>query len=200
MSEENEIFDEKSSERPLGLASDDENVKLDKTASSLIKSNPRNNTTQKDDAQHMKKMRNKLLLLAGTTSYINHRHHKIYNKAVTAVENRESEMKSLSIKPGASNSSYGRSISEVFAEDELKREKKHLEKLQKKWPNLQRPQSFKDGVNKATRTMFSGINQALRSQTMKGVAQSNSGSDARTLAAASMAGYVPGSEEPDFGI
>ena len=200
MSEDNTIFDENQTERPLGLSSEDKDIKLSRDAKSLIKDNPRDNKVKKDDTQHMKKMRNKLLLLAGTTSYINYRHQKTYNKAVKAVECGEAEMKSLTTKPGAMNS-YGRSIAEVFAEDELKRKKKNLEKLQKKWPNLQRPNSLKDGASKATKTIFSGVNQALRSQTMKGVAQANSGSDTRAIAAANMAGYVPGtSTESEFGL
>ena len=200
MPEDNTIFDENSAERPLGLSSEDGDVKLSKEAESLIKDNPRDNEVKKDDTQHMKKMRNKLLMLAGATSYINHKHRKTYDKAVKAVERGETEMRSLATKPGATNS-YGRSIAEVFADDELKRKKKHLEKLQKKWPNLQRPQSSKDSVTKATKTMFSGVNQALRSQTMKGVAQSNGGSDTRAIAAANMAGYVPGtSTESEFGL
>lgn len=200
MPEDNTVYDENQAERPLGLSSEDGDISLSKEAESLIKDNPRENNVKRDDTQHMKKMRNKLLMLAGTTSYINHKHQKTYNKAVKTVERGETEMRNLATKPGAANS-YGRSIAEVFADDELKRKKKHLEKLQKKWPNLQRPQSFKDGVTKATKTMFSGVNQALRSQTMKGVAQSNGGSDTRAIAAANMAGYVPGtSTESEFGL
>lgn len=194
MPEKNTILDEQAAERPLGLSSEQEERKLSDEANGLIRDNPRENNVKRDDTQHMRKMRNKLLMLAGTTSYINHRHQKIYAKAVKAVGDRETEMRSLSNKPGAMNS-YGRSIAEIFAEDSLKQEKKRLEKLQRKWPNLQRPQSLKDNVSKATRTMFSGVNQALRSQTMKGVAQSQGGSDTRAMAAAAMAGYVPGSME-----
>lgn len=193
---ENIMLDDNTTERPLGLSSAGGDLSLNKDASSLTKDNPRNNEEGRDDTQHMKKMRNKLLMLAGATSYVNHRHRKIYEKAVKTVEDRETQVRSLSNKPGATGA-YGRSISEIFAEDNLKREKKQLEKLQKKWPNLQRPQSLKDNIGKATKTMFSGVNQALRSQTMKGVAQSQGGSDTRAMAAASMAGYVPGATETD---
>lgn len=193
---ENTMQDGNAAERPLGLSSAGGNLSLNKDADSLIKDNPRNNDVDRDDTQHMRKMRNKLIMLAGATSYVNHRHRKIYEKAAKAVENGETRMRDLSNKPGATGS-YGRSIAEIFAEDNLKREKKQLEKLQKKWPNLQRPQSLKDNIGKATKTMFSGVNQALRSQTMKGVAQSQGGSDTRAMAAATMAGYVPGSTEPD---
>lgn len=193
MSDKNSMtFDDQSAERPQNLSSDETNKKTNSAVKSLISNNPRGELNT-DDAQHMKKMRNCLIAVAGVNSMVNHHHRKQYDKAAKAVTGAEENMRTQQNHPGASGV-HGRSIEEIFAEDKLKDAKKKLEKLQKKYPNLQRPQSFKDNMNKATRTVFSGISQALRAQTMKGVAQANAGSDTRAMAAAEIAGYVPGAD------
>lgn len=188
----NTTFDDQSAERPLNLSSDSVSQKPNSAVKSLIGNNPRGELNT-DDAQHMKKLRNGLIVVAGVNSMVNRHHRKQYTKATKAVASAEENMRAQQNHPGASGV-HGRSIEEIFAEDKLKDAKKKLEKLQRKYPNLQRPQSFKENMNRATRTVFSGISQALRAQTMKGVAQANAGSDTRAMAAAEIAGYVPGAD------
>lgn len=188
----NTTFDDQSAERPLNLSSDGVSQKPNSAVKSLIGNNPRGELNT-DDAQHMKKLRNGLIVVAGVNSMVNRHHRKQYAKATKAVTSAEENMRAQQNHPGASGV-HGRSIEEIFAEDKLKDAKKKLEKLQRKYPNLQRPQSFKENMNRATRTVFSGISQALRAQTMKGVAQANAGSDTRAMAAAEIAGYVPGAD------
>lgn len=188
----NTMFDENSQERPLGLSSGTISKKKNTAIDSLTKSNSRN-TDVKDDAQHMKKLRNGLLVLAGANSIVNHHNRKVYNKFTKNIENLEDKIKSEKNAPGASGT-HGRSIAEIYAEDRLKEQKKKFEKFQKKHPNLQRPQSMGDKVKGSVRTLFSGIKEATRAQSMKGVAQVQGGSDARAMAAAAAAGYVPGAE------
>ena len=193
MSDKNDmVFDDQSAERPLNLSSGGVDRKSNSAVKSLTGNNPRGELNT-DDAQHMKKMRNYLIAFAGVNSMMNHHHRKQYMKAAKAVTGAEENMRAQQNHPGASGV-HGRSIEEIFAEDKLKDAKKKLEKLQKKYPNLQRPQSFKENMNKSVRTVFSGIGQALRAQTMKGVAQANAGSDVRAMAAAEVAGYIPGAD------
>ena len=188
----NTIFDENSQERPLGLFSGTTSKRKNAAVDSLTKSNSRNADT-KDDAQHMKKLRNGLLVLAGTNSIVNHHNRKVYNKFTKDIGNLEDKIRSEKSAPGASGV-HGRSIAEIYAEDRLKEQKKKFEKFQKKHPNLQRPQSMSNRIKGSVHTLFSGIKEATRAQSMKGVAQAQGGSDTRAMAAAAAAGYIPGAE------
>ena len=189
----NTMFDDGSQVRPLGLSldSDSETIK-NKAVDNLTKSNSRN-AESKDDTQHMKKMRNELLLLAGTTSLVNRHNRKVYERFTKNINHLEEDIKAEKNKPGATGI-QGRSISEVFAENKLAEEKKKFEKFQKKHPNLQRPQSMSDRVKQSTRTIFSGLKEATRAQSMKGISEAQSGSDIRAMQAAAVAGSIPGAQ------
>lgn len=166
---------------------------------SLTKNNSRNYTERqvdKDNTQHMKKIKRWVWTVATVNSATTmHRNHEW--KKVT--EKQQQLQESLAHESQGKQGGQGRSVQEVFLADEVKRNQKKMEKMQRKWPNLQRPQSLSQKAQASFSATKRGISDALRAQTMKGVAQSQSGSDARGLMAASVAGFTPGyAPEQDY--
>ena len=193
MSDKNDmVFDDQSAERPLNLSSGNVDKKTNSAVKSLTGNNPRGELNT-DDAQHMKKIRNYLIAFAGVNSMMNHHRRKVYKKAANDVTNAERKLRENQNHPGASGG-YGRSVAEIFAEDELKAKKEHFEKVQRKYPDLQRPQSFRDHFNKILRTGISGVKDVGQAQMNKHTVDAFEGSDVRATAAAEAAGYIPGSD------
>ncbi len=185
-----------SEEKILGTVrkNDEPKIKHSKEVDDLIKDNSRNNpngkAASKDAAQHAKHLRHWIIFLGVTTSAIHaHRNHKM-NQALKKQEQLDEAFRDASRGHGGG----GRSVQEIFLEEERMRHQKKLAQMQRKWPELQRPQSFSQKTQQIFRTGASGIKEALRAQTMKGVAQAQSGSDTRALKAAAIAGSIPGND------
>lgn len=147
---------------------------------------------QKDAAQHMHAIRNFVVGMAVINSAKQHHRTKKYMKTSKDFERFQEAYNSVK-----TNGQGGRSVEEIMMEDNMKRAKKRMEKMAKKWPNLQKPMSWSQKFQTVFRTSKQGISEALRAQTMKGVAQANTGSDMRAVLAANNAGYVPGTASTD---
>lgn len=142
---------------------------------------------QKDAAQHMRAIRNFVVGVAVINSAKQHHRAKKYMKTSKDFERFQEAYNSVK-----TNGQGGRSVEEILMEDNMKKAKKRMEKMAQKWPNLQKPMSLSQKFQTIFRTSKQGISEALRAQTMKGVAQASTGSDLRAVMAASNAGYVPG--------
>ena len=181
--------------KPLGMESID-TTKPDKKQKSAVSSvtgtDSQNNTlsaAERDSAQHMKK----IMQFVGGVGFFNtlmkrHRN-KEYAKTLKSFKRFQEAYDSAK-----TNGQGGRSIEECYLEKMMKDRKEKLEAMVEKWPNLQKPTSMSQKFQAMFRTSKQGISEALRAQTMKGVAQANAGSDVRAVMAANAVGYIPGTE------
>jgi len=181
--------------KPLGMESID-TTKPDKKQKSAVSSvtgtDSQNNTlsaAERDSAQHMGKMMKFVVAIGAINTITQHHRNKKYAKTSKDFERLQEAYNS-----SKTSGQGGRSVEEILLEDQMKERKKQLEKMAKKWPNLQKPMSLSQKFQTIFRTSKQGISEALRAQTMKGVAQANAGSDVRAVMAANAVGYIPGTE------
>lgn len=181
--------------RPLGMESID-TTKPDKKQKSAVSSvtgtDSQNNTVsaaERDASQHMGKMMRFLVTFGTINTVVKHHRNKVYAKTSKDFERLQEAYNSAK-----TSGQGGRSFEECLLEERMNDRKKQLEKMAKKWPNLQKPMSMSQKFQTIFRTSKQGISEALRAQTMKGVAQANAGSDVRAVMAANAVGYIPGTE------
>ena len=147
------------------------------------------NTAQRDASQHMGKM----MKFIGTIAVINTitKHHRVKKYTMAEKDIKKLQEAYNNVR---TNGQGGRSVEEILLQDRMNKRQKQLEKMQKKWPNLQHPMSMAQKLQAMFSTSKHGISEALRAQTMKGIAQTNTGSDMRAVMAANAVSYIPGTD------
>lgn len=189
---------DKDNSRPVNMSSDNskDGFSLRKNKSKAIKSiighDVRDDSAKAADrTQHMAGIK---ALLVGVAVYNSHKkkvHTRKYMNTAKSVERFQESFQDAARGKGPGGA---RSTEEIYAEIQMKKAKKRLDTMQRKWPDIARPLSMSQKAHNAFKTMAGGVRTALTSQNMRGIVQATNGSDKAAIATAMDAGYVPGTE------